>query len=99
MVCGGDLDLMTRTSSKLTRLEEWVFYLEMIHGRTTTRWQDYEHNYGHYQNGLGRIFKEKLGLVISARNRWPKHASYQDFIFRDELWNRHFKPNSGIRPQ
>jgi hypothetical protein len=45
------------------------------------------------------LFKKKLGLVISARNRWPKYASYrEDVEFRDEQWNRHFKPNSGVRP-
>jgi hypothetical protein len=41
-------DLITPTSSKLTWLEEWVFYLEMLsYGRTNIRWQDFGHEYGY----------------------------------------------------
>jgi hypothetical protein len=99
-VCGGDLDLMTRTSSLLTWLEEWVFCLGMMCGPTRICWQEHMHEHDHHQNGLRQIFKEKLRLVVSARNRWPKHAlCWEDVKLRDKLWNRHFKPNSGIRPQ
>jgi hypothetical protein len=87
IVCGGDIDLMTQTSSLLTWLENWVLHLEMMYryGRTHICWQDYVHEYDHHQHGLHQIFKEKLGLVISARNRWPKYALYQEDVkFRDK---------------
>jgi hypothetical protein len=98
IVCGGDLDLMTRTSSNLTWLEEWVFHLEMMYGRTKICWQDYVHDYGHYQNGLRHIFKEKLGLIVSARKRWPMYALHQeDVTLRDKQWSLHFELTSGVR--
>jgi hypothetical protein len=90
---------MTRTSSKLTWLEEWFFHLEMMYGQTKIRWQDYVHDYGHYKNGLRRIFKEKLRLVICARKRWPMYALHQeDVALWDEQWHLHFEPTSGVRP-
>jgi hypothetical protein len=38
VVCNGDVELLLQTSSKLTWLEEWLFYFEMKYGRTFSRW-------------------------------------------------------------
>ena len=42
IVCGGDMDLLTKTFSKLTWIEEWVLYLQYIYGHSMNRWIDYE---------------------------------------------------------
>ena len=34
VVCGGKVDVMTQTYSKLTWLEEWVLYLEYVYGHS-----------------------------------------------------------------
>ena len=40
IVCNSDHDVMIEKTSKLTWLEEWVFYFEFLWGKTLTIWQD-----------------------------------------------------------
>jgi hypothetical protein len=37
VVCAGDIAVPTSTITRLTWIEEWVFYLEYAYGRTTMR--------------------------------------------------------------
>jgi len=98
ILCGGDIDLLTSTVSRLTWIEEWIFYFEMSYGRTTIRWEDYEKEYDTTQKPLRKIFHNKLELTLSCRRRWPMYASHaEDVEFRDPKWNRHFPPESGLR--
>jgi len=32
IICGGDINLITSSFSKMTWLEEWIFYFEFIYG-------------------------------------------------------------------
>ena len=42
VVCGGDIDMMITTCSKLIWLDEWILYFEYIYGHSKNRWIDYE---------------------------------------------------------
>jgi hypothetical protein len=45
VVCGGDVGLMTLRQSRMTWLEEWVFYLEKAYGRSRIRAEDLADDY------------------------------------------------------
>jgi hypothetical protein len=45
VICGGDLTIMTHTTSILIQLEEWVFYFEVVWGWTIIRFKDYATTY------------------------------------------------------
>ncbi|CAJ1957379.1 unnamed protein product [Cylindrotheca closterium] len=99
VVCGGDLDRLFKTCSKLTWLEEWLFYFEFKYSFTTGgRWQDYEKMYKTSQKPLGKILLKKLSLELGTRDQWPMYASYEeDATFRDRKWDEYFNPATGER--
>ena len=45
VVCGGSMNEITKTGSKLTWLEEWMLYLEYMYGHSMNHWIDYEKDY------------------------------------------------------
>lgn len=96
--CGGDLSLITRTSSILTWLEEWILYFELVSGRTIIRFSDYATIYNCREQTLREVVREKVRLVLATRERWPMYASYaEDAKFRDSSWSGHFDPVNGHR--
>ncbi|CAJ1954781.1 unnamed protein product [Cylindrotheca closterium] len=99
VVCGGDLDRLFKTCSKLTWLEEWLFYFEFKYGRTTGgSWQDYEKMYKTSQKPLGKILLKKWSLELGTRDQWPMYASHEeDVTFCDRKWNEYFNPATGER--
>ena len=98
LICGGDLAVMTRTSSQLTWLEEWLFYFEFGWGRGTIQLCDYITTYRCREKSLRFILRDKVSLVQAMRARWPMYASYaEDAKFRDPAWSGHFDPINGHR--
>mmetsp|Transcript_31595 Transcript_31595/g.76330 ORF Transcript_31595/g.76330 Transcript_31595/m.76330 type:complete len:534 (-) Transcript_31595:28-1629(-) len=98
VVCGGSLEELFATSSKMTWLEEWLFYLELKYGRTAGRWQDIERMYKCRVKTLRRVLKRKLSLELGTRKRWPMYASYEeDARFRNRSWDSSFDPLNGER--
>ena len=98
VVCAGELVMITRTSSILTWLEEWLLCFEFVWGWTLIRYQDYSREYDCRQSTLQNVIKTKLKLIIAARDRWPMYASYaEDAKFRADHWSDHFHPTNGHR--
>mmetsp|Transcript_31594 Transcript_31594/g.76326 ORF Transcript_31594/g.76326 Transcript_31594/m.76326 type:complete len:349 (-) Transcript_31594:129-1175(-) len=97
VVCDGDLERLFATSSKLTWLEEWLFFFEFKYGRTAGRWKDYAHMYKCREKTLRRILKKRLSQELEIRKRWPMYATYEeDAKFRDEKWDFYFKNGERI---
>ena len=98
LICGGDLTIMTRTSSYLTWVEEWLFYFEFGWGRSTIRLCDYTTTYRCREKSLRLVLRAKVSLIKAMRDRWPMYASYaEDAKFRDPAWSGHFDPINGHR--
>jgi hypothetical protein len=41
IMCDGDFEEMITTTTTMTSIEEWVFFLMHTYGRTPNRWEDY----------------------------------------------------------
>ncbi len=88
VVCGGDLTTMTRTSSMLTWLVEWIICCEFVWGRTILRYKDFSKEYHCRAHTLRNVIKTKLGQIRAVRDRWPMYASFaEDAKFGDSQWN------------
>jgi hypothetical protein len=91
VVCNGDVELLLQTSSKLTWLEEWLFYFEMKYGRTFNRWVDLETAYKCSTKPLRKVWVKRVSLELTTRDRWPMYASHdEDKKFRDKKWDEKF---------
>jgi len=92
ILCEGDINLLTATTSALTWLEEWVLYFEFAYGRTTIRWGDFSSRWRYREQSLRSVVKTKLQLVVATRERWPTDASLrEDEDLRKASWNEMFK--------
>jgi hypothetical protein len=98
VVCGGNLGQLTRTVSAMTWMEEWVFYFEMMYGRTTIRIGDFAKEYKISEKPLRKVFRDKLKLGVECWKRLPMYATHaEDVALREERWNAHFDPVNGVR--
>merc|ERR1712194_551212 len=90
---------MTTNDTALTWLEEWIFYMEFVCGRTRTRWEDFEKDWKINSKSLRALLHKKLDVELEARKRWPMYASVaEDLKFRnEEKWAQHFPCNDRIR--
>lgn len=88
IVCGGDIDMMTKKFCKLSWLEEWVLYFEFAYGRTHVRLNDYRKRWNIRVKTIRKVLKRKLSLIIRMRNIWPRYASLEeDRVFRNpDTW-------------
>jgi hypothetical protein len=85
VVCDGDIDEITSSSSNLTWFEEWFLFMEVIYGKTVPRWSDVSIKYDASDRTLRKIFIKKLNKVLSVRERWPRYATYnEDKTYRKE---------------
>ena len=87
VLCDGNVELRLQTNSKLTWLEEWLFYFEMKYGgRTLYGWQDLERMYKCTQKPLRRVFNKMVSLLeLTTRDRWPMYDCYdEDAKFWDQ---------------
>jgi hypothetical protein len=67
IINGGDIEKkQTTTVGKLTWLQEWMVFLEMVWGRSCGRWVDMEEAYGFHNRTVRNIFDDKLDLVNNA---------------------------------
>ena len=88
IVCGGSVDLMQMTVTRLTWLEEWLYYFTYMYGRLHTRCEDYTVTWGLSDKTLKKAFQSKLKMVKNARERWPKFASLEeDEDLRKNHWD------------
>jgi hypothetical protein len=63
----GDIKRIEKSvSTKLTWLQEWYIYFEIIWGRSSSRWVDMEMVYGLSNKLLRVVFDAKLSIVIEA---------------------------------
>ena len=80
IVCNGDFDLIIQQMSVLTWFEEWMFFFELLKGKSFD-WDSGEHEdrgYGICQKPLRKVFDNKLKIVVSCRNSWPLFALYKE---------------------
>jgi DDE superfamily endonuclease len=88
IVCNGDIQTMSQTTTTLTWIEEWFFYFERVYGRSVRRMIDCSMKYKTSIRMLRTIFNNKLKLVIAARNRWPLFVTMEeDHKLRDDKWD------------
>jgi hypothetical protein len=59
VICGGDIEIMTTTCSKLTWLEEWILYFEFMYGHSKNRWCDYASEYKLAEDNYRRVVRVK----------------------------------------
>ena len=98
MICDGDMTTMTRTTSALTWLEEWVLCLEFVWGHCMNRCTDYETVYKCRSKSVRKVIRGRVRQILCMRERWPMYASYaEDAKFRDAQWNGHFDQTTGHR--
>jgi hypothetical protein len=98
VACGGDFDSITKTTSILTWLEEWILCFEFVWGRTIIRFTDNATTYCCRGKTIRRVIIQKLRMIIATRDRWPMYASFaEDAKYRDRTWNGHFDPITGER--
>ena len=93
IVCNGEIDEMTKTTSQmLTWFEEWLYYFEALWGRTHTRWEDLSAMYRISDRKIARnVFDSKAYLVLCCRSSWPVYVSYEeDKTLRKEKWNEKY---------
>jgi hypothetical protein len=67
VVCNGNIDEITNTTSTLTWLEEWYLYLEIIYGKTISRYVDAIDKYDSNDREVRRVFDKKLQAVKKVR--------------------------------
>jgi hypothetical protein len=96
IVCNGDLELMTTTSSRMTWFEEWFLYYEMVWKRSVRHWIGLEMKYKKGDHTLRHVFKNKLALILKCRASWPKYCTLsEDRELRKERWNERY-PNERL---
>jgi len=92
IVCDGDVDSMTMTTSSLTWFEEWFFFFEMVWGRSLSRWVDAERVYKINQRILRDVFARKLAMVLSTVAAWPRYIYHdEDVKLRSSKWRERYK--------
>jgi hypothetical protein len=93
-VCNGDFDMMKSTASTyLTWFEEWFIYLEVVNGKTWTRWEDLlsKNMFDVAESAFHKIIDSKLNLIKRCRTSWPRYASHEEDLFlRDNKWNEKY---------
>lgn len=99
LVCGGNFNVMTTKVSKMTWLEEWIFYFEYLYSRVHTRWEDYAKQMNLREKTLRNVLHAKLKLVVDAKRRWPTYASLvEDETLRKDHWAKELlKPGQRVR--
>ena len=78
IICGGDMNQITSSCTKLTWLEEWVLFFEYTYGHSKNRFCNYESEYNLNRKRCRVLIRLKLQIAIKARTRWPMHASYEE---------------------
>jgi hypothetical protein len=58
IVCDGNIKEMTTSTSTLTWFEEWYMYLEIVYGKSASRWVDVSLKYNASNRTLRDIFKK-----------------------------------------
>ena len=92
LVCNGDFGCMTSTASThMTWFEEWFLYLEVVYGKTWTRWQDVLKMYNICERTFYHVLDSKIQLVKRCRNSWPRFASHEEDVkLRGQKWNEKY---------
>jgi hypothetical protein len=85
VVTKGNIAIISTSLSTLTWFEEWYLFLEIIYGRSMTRWIDVEAKYNVSSCTLRKIYDNKIKTVLLAKSEWPLYASYnEDITYRKE---------------
>ncbi len=89
VICNGDIEKMTQTTSNLTWYEEWMLFFEYLWGRTNSRIDDIAALYKcKKKQTFYDIFDPKLYLLLVTRASWPTYVTYkEDRDLRDPKWN------------
>jgi hypothetical protein len=91
VICDGNIEIMTKTTTKLSWLEEWLVFYMKLWGKNTQRWVDLHVKFGVGEHTLQRIFDIKLKMHKEKRDKWPKYATFnEDRALRKEHWNDYY---------
>ena len=87
ILCGGNLELFTNTTTTLTSIKEWLFYFTFTYGRAAKWLDDASKIFWVEKWALRCIVRKKLALELNTRFPWPLYASWEeDMTHRDESW-------------
>jgi hypothetical protein len=101
VVHNGDLRrLREGRTTCMTWLEEWVFYFEMVKGKTIRLWEVAEHEdkgFALHQSCLRNVFDELCSRVLDCKSSWPLYARHEEdrFLVSDPKMLEDF---AGTRP-
>ena len=88
VIYNGNMNIITWICTKLTWLEEWIFYLEYICGHVTTWWCYFEYKYRLKQECCRKVVRTKLSICIDGRNFWPMYLWHkEDYELQRNKWN------------
>jgi hypothetical protein len=80
------------TVSKLTWLEEYLLYFEIIYGKQSHRWIDIGNKYKVSDSLARKIFDSKLRLHKQTMKSWPLFVNFdEDKALRKDTWNEKFE--------
>jgi hypothetical protein len=65
----GEKEMIERTATcnKLTWLQEWLLYFEVVWGRSCGRWVDMEDTYGYTDKTVRNVFDQKKYCDYSGK--------------------------------
>jgi hypothetical protein len=75
MLCYVDLEnMITTTSTTMTSMEEWIFFLEYTYGRSRNRWEDHVRDWNLPVKALRKLLNNKLEQELQTRQNWLMYA-------------------------
>jgi hypothetical protein len=74
IMCNGNFEKMITTTTMMTRIEEWVFFLEYTYGKTRNRWVDYAKDWNLCAKSLRILLNNELEHELPTRLNWPMYA-------------------------
>jgi DDE superfamily endonuclease len=88
---GNPENIENTTYSKLTWLEEWLCFFQIMYGRVSLRWVDLANNFKISERNLRRIFDSKLMMVKQTLEQWPTYVNEkEDKELRKDKWEEFY---------
>jgi hypothetical protein len=85
ILCKGDINEITTSSTTLTWFEEYYLFFEVLYGRSLSRWVDAVIKYRVSDVTLRKIYDKIMKKALKARLEWPRYVSInEDETYRKE---------------
>lgn len=72
----------------MTWCEEWVFFFQMIYGKSYSTWIDAKNHFQKIVQYFCIVFDDKLKIFKQSRSKWPLYVTlHEDQQFKDKKCN------------